>query len=61
MLVGLRAAARAYGRDKIGDEGPQIGSRRAQDYGGRQDSSVVGPASVEVVDVVTVDDQFVAG
>ena len=40
MLVGLRAAARAYGRDKIGDEGPQIGSCRAQDYGGRQDPSL---------------------
>ena len=34
---------------------------RAQDYGGRQDSSVVDPASVEGVDVVAVDDQFVAG
>jgi hypothetical protein len=29
MLVGLRAATRAYGRRKIDDEGPQIGSRRA--------------------------------
>ena len=28
MLVGLRAAARAYGRDKIGDEGLQIAGPR---------------------------------
>ena len=42
MLVGLRAAVRAYGRGKIDDEGPQIGSRRAQDYGGQQGFLVSG-------------------
>ena len=61
MLVGLRAAVRAYGRGKIDDEGPQIGSRWAQDYGGQNDSLLSDPASVEAVDRAAVDDQTVAG
>jgi hypothetical protein len=60
MLVGLRAATRAYGKRKIDDEGPQIGSRRAQGYGGDKDSLLTDPASVEAVDRAAVDDQIVA-
>src|SRR4026209_2377024 len=38
----------------------ETGSRELNDYGGHKDPFLVGPAAVEVVDVLVVDDQTVA-